>query len=136
MPPWMSAVASRLTGMDATRVLGGLMTAIDDRRWGELATFLHPDFTCRLVHTGEVFGRDGWVAFNAGYPGFDRLIVEEMVGGADAAACRARVTGVTDGALQEFACASFARLQDGLIIELTEVWTDVDQAPPAGTRQV
>jgi hypothetical protein len=88
------------------------------------------------VHTGETFDRNGWVAFNAGYPGFGRLVVEEFVGGEDAAACRSRVTGEgPDGAVQAFGCASFAQMRDGLIVRLAEVWTDVDQEPPPGTRQ-
>jgi hypothetical protein len=122
--------------MDDTTALTGLMLAIDERRWTELAGFLHPDFTCHLVHTGETFDRNGWVAFNAGYPGFGRLVVEEFVGGEDAAACRSRVTGEgPDGAVQAFGCASFAQMRDGLIVRLAEVWTDVDQEPPPGTRQ-
>lgn len=110
------------------------MTAIDEHRWGELSHFLAPDFTCRLVHTGEVFDRDGWVAFNADYPGFDRLIVEDLVGSVDAAASRALVFGKSDAGPQRFACASFARMRDGLIVELVEVWTDLEQEAPEGTR--
>ncbi len=120
--------------MDAKDALSGLMTAIDEHRWDDLAAFLHPEFTCRLVHTGEEFGRDAWVAFNADYPGFDRLIVEDLVGSDEAAAARSLVLGDADAGPQRFACASFAHLRDGLIVELVEVWTDLDQEAPEGTR--
>ncbi len=39
-----------------------------------------------------------------------------------------------DGRDQVFAVASFATVRDGLVSELTEVWTDVDQQAPDGTR--
>lgn len=121
--------------MDAKAALRALMVAIDDRRWADLSGYLHPDFRCRLVHTGEEFNRDGWIAFNAGYPGFDHLVIEELIGGGDAAACRSHVTGFSGAGLQHFGCASFAQMRDGLIHELTEVWTDIGQQAPAGTRQ-
>ena len=123
-----------VASMDATDALSGLMTAIDERRWEDLSAFLHPDFTCRLVHTGEVFDRDAWVTFNAGYPGFGRLIVEDLVGSGDAAASRALVWGRSEAGVQHFACASFAHLRDGLIVELVEVWTALEQDAPEGTR--
>ncbi len=110
------------------------MTAIDEHRWADLSPFLHEEFVCVLVHTGEAFGREDWIAFNAGYPGFDRLRVEELVAEEDAAVCRSHVTSRTDGGVQHFACASFAHMREGLIVRLTEVWTDVDQLPPVGTR--
>ena len=34
----------------------------------------------------------------------------------------------------EFAVASFATVRDGLLAELVEVWADVGQDAPAGTR--
>lgn len=120
--------------MEAESALRALMIAIDERRWGDLGQYLHPDFTCRYVHTGETFGRDAWIRLNAEYPGFDRLRVEELVGAGDAAACRSHVTGRADTGIQHFECATFAHLRDGLIQRLTEVWTDVDQQAPPGTR--
>ncbi|GIG53618.1 nuclear transport factor 2 family protein [Demequina activiva] len=120
--------------MDAEAALRGLMTAIDEHRWDDLEGYLHPGFTCVLVHTGERFGRDEWIRFNAEYPGFDRLRVEELVASAEHAACRSHVTSTGPTGGQHFACASFARMSDGLIIDLTEVWTDVQQEAPLGTR--
>lgn len=122
--------------MDATSALIGLMEAIDRHSWDELERFLHPEFSCRLVHTGEVFGRAAWIRFNAEYPGFERLQIEEFVGGADRAACRSHITGRGENGLDHFQCASFAQLRDGLIVRLTEVWTDVSQTAPPGTRPV
>ncbi|WP_404436903.1 nuclear transport factor 2 family protein [Microbacterium aerolatum] len=120
--------------MDAEAALRGLMTAIGEKRWDDLAGFLHPDFVCRLVHTGETFDRDDWIRFNRDYPGFEQLTIEEIVAGPAEAACRSHIIGRDASGAQHFECASFARMQDGVIVQLTEVWTDVDQQAPAGTR--
>ncbi|MBN9612648.1 MAG: nuclear transport factor 2 family protein [Actinobacteria bacterium] len=110
------------------------MTAIDEQRWSELENYLHPEFVCRLVHTGETFDRAGWIRFNAEYPGFDRLRIEQLVAGDGAAACRSHVTGRGESGLLHFGCASFAQMRDGLILQLTEVWTDIGQQAPSDTR--
>lgn len=112
------------------------MTAIDERRWDDLSGFLHKDFACRYVHTGETFDRASWIRLNAEYPGFDRLRVEEMVGDADRAACRSHVTGRGVDGMDHFECATFVHVRDGFIERMTEVWTDVEQTAPAGTRPV
>jgi hypothetical protein len=41
------------------------MAAIDQRRWGDLRSFLSSGFTCEYVRTGECFGLDEWVRLNA-----------------------------------------------------------------------
>lgn len=120
--------------MDAGTALRGLMTAIDERRWDDLEQYLHPDFRCHLLHTGESFSRADWIQFNAGYPDFDRLRVEEFVASEAAAACRSHVTSHTAAGPLHFACASFAQMADGQILQLTEVWTDLEQQAPPGTR--
>ncbi len=120
--------------MDPAHLLTDLMHAIDERRWSDLAGYLHPEFTCRYVHTGESFDRDQWVRLNAEYPGFDHLRVQELVGDANAAACRSHVTGMDDDGLAHFECATFVRVTDGLIHEMTEVWTSIAQSAPEGTR--
>ena len=121
--------------MDAATLLTGIVEAIDSHAWDGLPALLHPDFTCRLVHTGEVFDRDEWVRFNAAYPGFQRMSIEDLVADGDRAVLRARVTGTAgDGGEQVFAVAGFATAREGLLVELTEVWADVDQRAPEGTR--
>ncbi len=121
--------------MDAAALLTRLAAVIDAHDWDALPDLLHPDFACRLVHTGEVFEKDQWVRFNADYPGFERMHVEDLVADGDRAVLRARVTGRGGtGAELEFAVASFATVRDGLLAELVEVWADVDQQPPEGTR--
>ncbi|MCA0379114.1 MAG: nuclear transport factor 2 family protein [Actinobacteria bacterium] len=112
------------------------MTAIDQRRWGDLRGFLSSDFTCEYVHTGERFGPDEWVRLNAEYPGFDRLILQQITGGGSTAACRSHVTGQAKAGLMHFECATFVTVQDGLITHMTEVWADVDQAVPKEARPV
>lgn len=120
--------------MDSRTALEELLLAIDARRWDALGQFLHPDFDCHYVHTGESFGAEAWIRLNADYPGFDRLIVEDLVGAGDAAAARSRVTSRHEGEAVHFACATFVKMRDGLICEMTEVWTDVNQIAPQGTR--
>lgn len=110
------------------------MTAIDEHRWDDLEQYLHPDFLCHLLHTGESFSRTDWIQFNAGYPGFDRLRVEELVATETGAACRSHVTSHGKAGVQHFACASFAQVADGHILRLTEVWTDLGQQAPPATR--
>ncbi len=120
--------------MVAAETLESLMSAIDGHRWEDLGAYLHPDFTCRYVHTGETFDRAGWIRLNAHYPGFDRLRLEEIVGDGDRAACRSHVTAQRADGIDHFACATFVQVRDGLIERMTEVWTDVSQAAPQGTR--
>lgn len=116
-------------------LLARLAEVIDAHDWEALPALLHRDFTCRLVHTGEVFDRDGWVRLNADYPGFQRMLLEDLVADGDRGVLRATVTGTSaTGDDLTFAVASFATVRDELLVELTEVWADVDQQPPAGTR--
>ena len=122
--------------MDAATLLTRFAEVIDAHDWDGLPGLLHDDFTCRLVHTGEVFGKDEWVRFNADYPGFERMLVEDLVAAGGRGVLRATVVGRGDGGEElVFAVASFASTKDGLVSELVEVWADVDQQPPAGTRQ-
>lgn len=120
--------------MLAVELLGSLMSTIDGRRWDDLGRYLHDDFSCRYVHTGESFDRASWIRLNAEYPGFEHLHVEEIVGDSTHAACRSHVTGRGRDGLDHFECATFVRVRDGLILEMTEVWTDVSQTAPAGSR--
>lgn len=110
------------------------MSAIDSHRWADLGDYLHDDFSCRYVHTGESFDRESWIRLNAEYPGFEHLTVEEIVGDSDGAACRSHVTGQGREGVDRFECATFVRVRDGLIDRMTEVWTDVSQTAPVGTR--
>ena len=131
----MSVEGGHTRRMDPRALLTRLAELIDTHDWEALPGVLHPAFACRLVHTGEVFGRDEWVRFNADYPGFERLHVEDLVVEGDRGVLRARVTGTgSAGERLEFAVASFATVREGLLAELVEVWADVDQQPPAGTR--
>lgn len=120
--------------MDGRELLTRLCGAIDAHRWDDLAALLHEDFVCRLVHTGEVFDRDAWVRLNADYPGFERMVLQDLVAEGDRAVARCHVTGRTDGRLEEFGVATFITAEGGLIREMTEVWADVGQAPPAQAR--
>ncbi|MFI8524900.1 nuclear transport factor 2 family protein [Promicromonospora sukumoe] len=118
----------------AREVMERLAEVIDGHCWDELPSLLDPAFTCRYVHTGETFDGDAWVRLNAEYPGFQNFRLDDCVAEGDRAAGRAHVTGVDDGVVQHFEVATFITVRDGLIVEMTEVWTDVDQVAPEGTR--
>lgn len=111
-----------------------LAEVIDEHHWDDLPGLLDPAFTCRYVHTGEVFDADAWVRLNAEYPGFQNFRLEDCVVEGDRAAGRAHVTGLADGVVQHFEVATFITVRDGAIVEMTEVWTDVDQVAPEETR--
>lgn len=111
--------------MDATDLMRRLATVIDEHHWADLPALLAPDFTCRLVHTGETFDRDRWVRLNAEYPGFQRFVLEDCVGAGDRAVGRAHVTGTGEGGLQHFGVATFITVRDGQVVDMTEVWTDI-----------
>ncbi len=120
--------------MTAVELLRRLAATVDAHDWAGLPAMLHPDFRCRLVHTGEVFDAPSWVRFNADYPGFERFLLLDQLGDGSRAAGRAEVTGRTDDGVQRFAVAQFLTVRDGLIAELVEVWTGTDEQPPPGTR--
>lgn len=121
--------------MDATTLLTRLVSVLDAKDWDALPDLLHPDFTCRLVHTGEVVDRDAWVRLNADYPGFVGMRLDEVVGEGTRGALRATVTGTgPEGQEATFVVAGFATVRDARIEAMVEVWADVDQQPPPGTR--
>jgi ketosteroid isomerase-like protein len=120
--------------MDARALLTRLCELIDAQRWTDLTSLLHEDFVCRYVHTGETFDRESWVGLNAEYPGFDHLVLHDLVASDDRAAARCHVTVHAEGQLVHFEVATFITARDGRIGEMTEVWTDVAQTPPGGTR--
>ena len=122
--------------MSAVDLLQHLMLTIDQRKWGELGGFLSPDFTCEYVHTGERFGRDDWIRVNEEYPGFDRLILQQITGDDRTAACRSHVTGRGDTGLMHFECATFVTVKDGRVAQMVEVWADAGQAVPGEARPV
>lgn len=120
--------------MDARDLLARLCEALDAQRWDEVPALLHDDFRCRYAHTGETFDKISWVRLNAEYPGFEHLVVQDLVGSEGRAVARSHVTGRLDGHVEHFEVATFVSVEDGLITDMTEVWTDVDGTPPEGTR--
>lgn len=121
--------------MDAETALARFAATIDAHDWEGLRALLHPDFVCRLVHTGEEFARDAWVDFNAEYPGFERLHLDDAVVSGDRAVGRAHVVGRNAmGEPEHFAVACFLTVRDGLIAESVEVWADLYGGPPSERR--
>ena len=120
--------------MDACALMTRLCDVIDAHDWDALPALLHEEFVCRYVHTGELFDGQSWVRLNAEYPGFDHLVLEDLVGSETRAVGRCHVTGHVDNQLAHFEVATFITVRDGLISEMTEVWTDVAQTSPVGAR--
>ncbi|GAB3451304.1 nuclear transport factor 2 family protein [Kineococcus endophyticus] len=114
----------------AGRVARSFADAVDDRDWASLASLLAPGSTATLVHTGETFTGEQFVAFNRDYPGGWRFTVTDLVASGDRAVLRARVTPASGGD-GVFHVASFLRVADGLVTELVEVWGEELPAPPA-----
>ena len=101
--------------------LAVLARSIADRDWAGLRAVLADDVRVTLLHTGETFDADGFVAFNRGYPGDWAYHAEEVVDGGHRAVLRSR-TVVGD---ETYHAASFATVDgDGRIVELREVWTE------------
>lgn len=111
-----------------------LADVIDGHRWDELLGLLAPDFSCRYIHTGEEFDREAWVQVNADYPGFQNFVLEDCVSSGERAVGRAYVTGLNDGELERFGVATFITVRNGLIVDLTEVWTDINAGSPSDRR--
>lgn len=111
-----------------------LAGVLDGHRWRDLPALLHPDFSCRYVHTGETFDRHTWVRLNVEYPGFQGYVLEDSVGDGDRAAGRVHVTGESNGQVKHFEVATFITVHEGVIRDMTEVWAGVEEVAPIGTR--
>lgn len=122
--------------MNAAAMMTRLAEVIDAHRWDEMPELLSSDFACRYVHTGEIFDRDSWVRLNAEYPGFDHLELQDCVATETRAAGRSHVTAQTGGEPQHYEVATFITLRHGLIAEMTEVWTEVDEGVRHGDREL
>lgn len=120
--------------MDAAALMARLCEVIDAHEWETLPSLVHDEFVCRYVHTGETWDRESWVRLNAEYPGFDRLVLKDLVASGTRAVARCHVTGYVGDRHTHYEVATFITAKDDLISEMTEVWTDVAQTPPDGTR--
>jgi hypothetical protein len=115
-----------MTDQGLATLLPAYADAIARHDWAGLRAVLHDEATVTLLHTGERFDADGFVAFNRDYPGPWRFTAEEVVDGGGRGVLRARAT--TDEAT--FHVATFATLADGRLTDLVEVWTDAVGEPP------
>ena len=122
--------------MDAATMMNRLASVIDAHERDALTGLSHENFVCRLVHTGEVFDRASWVRLNAEYPGFERLVLQDCVATDTRAVGRSHVTGRVDEQPAQYEVATFITLRAGLIVEMTEVWADVQSGPSSSPRPV
>lgn len=105
--------------------------AIGARDWAALRHVLCDEATVTLLHTGETFDADGFVAFNRDYPGPWEFTADDVVDGNDRGALRAHTTVGDD----VFHVATFASRDpaSGLLTDLVEVWTEAVAPHPTRT---
>jgi hypothetical protein len=113
-----------------TEVMRTFWQLVDAADWAGLRGLLADDFRARFAHTGEEFDADGFVRFNADYPGRWRAEVVELVREGDHEVTRTRVF---DDSSTHWV-ASFGESRSGRLVSLTEVWADAASTPPEGTR--
>jgi len=107
---------------DTARLLRAYADAISRHDWPGLRAVLDDAAQVTLLHTGERFDPDGYVAFNRDYPGGWELHVEEVVDGGDRGVLRARV----EQGGETFHVATFASTapSSGRLADVVEVWTE------------
>ena len=110
-----------------------LAELIDAHDWEALPSVLHRDFTCRLVHTGEVFDREQWVRLlNADYPGFEGMHVEDLVVDGDRGVLRA---GDREGRRGRAARSPWPASRPCATASSHQARRGLGQRRPAGTRE-
>ena len=105
--------------------------ALARRDWSAVRDALSDDLVVLLLHTGERFDADGFVALQRDYPGAWRFVVDEVVDGGDRAVLRSRTLIGDD----TWHAATFATADPaGRLVDVVEVWTEAvaphpDRAP-------
>lgn len=102
--------------------------ALARRDWLTVRATLSDELLVTMLHTGETFDADGFVAFNRDYPDGCHVTVDEIVDGGDRAVLR---TSAVLG-WETWYGATFASADDaGLLLDIVEVWsTSVTDDPP------
>jgi hypothetical protein len=115
----------------AGAALASFGAAIAGRDWHGLRALLADDASVTLLHTGERFDADGFVAFNRDYPAEWVFHVDEVVEGGTRGVLRARTLVEGD----TYHAATFGSVDpSGRLTDLTEVWTEaVAPHPERGT---
>jgi hypothetical protein len=117
----------------AHQVGASYWAAIEKRDWAAFAALLDAEVVYELPQTRErIRGRDGYVRFNAEYPGDWHVRVERVIGEDRHAATWTRFTvgGDTQSAL------TFLELgADELIVKVTDFWPE-PYDPPAGREHL
>jgi ketosteroid isomerase-like protein len=82
--------------------------------------------------TGEIFEeKDKFIKANSEYPGRHKITVEKIISSGDAVVTVVKVSPVFEpGAVQRyFYATSFFGFRDGLISDITEYWSSVEDPP-------
>ncbi|GCE47132.1 SnoaL-like protein [Thermosporothrix hazakensis] len=99
---------------------------MSERRFEDLAVFLHDDFTCEWPQTRErIRGKENYIAVNANYPGEWTITIHRILASENEAVtlCTMAFQGQQETAI------SFFELRDSLIVKEVDYWPEPYTAP-------
>lgn len=100
----------------------------DDARYDDVAPLLHPDCSVYWPNTREVFkGSRKLIDVNKYYPGRWHIEVIDVIAKDALVISVARVYSKEQK--ESFYATSFFKFRDGLIVEITEYWGNITDAP-------
>ncbi|MXG88764.1 hypothetical protein [Nocardioides flavescens] len=114
---------------ETVQLLTTYAESIATRDWTRLRAVLADTTVVTLLHTGEQYDADGFVAFNRDYDGGWVFTADEVVDGGERGVLRAHVE--LEG--ETFHVATFASLDatSDRLTDLVEVWTEAVSPHPA-----
>jgi len=114
-------------------IVEGYWQAAVERDWTAFGKLLDNDILYEVPQTRErVRGKEGYIDFNATFPGDWTLAVDSIVAGDRQAV--SRVTFEVDG--QSMTGISFFEFRDGLICRITDFWPEPYEPPARMTRHI
>lgn len=103
-------------------------TLFGEAKFAEAGKLMHPELIVHWPNTREVFrGRDEFVAVNEKYPGRWAISLEKLMSIDDIVVSVAKVESPDQ--TQSCYATSFFTIQNGLIMEIVEYWSDNGEPP-------
>jgi hypothetical protein len=120
------------TAPSAGAALEAYAAAIAGHDWPGLRALLADEATVTLLHTGERFGAEQFVAFNRDYPGPWTFHRDEVVDAGERGVLRAHV----EAEAATFHVATFGSLDaTGRLSDVVEVWSEAVAAHPQRSQE-
>lgn len=114
--------------MKPVALLKAYVERLEARDWDGLAALLQPDVVYRMPQTREVVrGRDNYLRWNREYPDVWHLRLEQVYG--DDSGGAARLSVDIDGEPIPVTALVFARVAEGLLVEITDFWPEAYEPP-------